>query len=62
MNWKRKTCNLHLHVIPHVYVHDSTYTLTLFDTRIFIFEGGGGFLKEEEEEEEEEEDIECRLQ
>ena len=44
-------------------MHDSTYTLTLFDTRIFIFEGGGGFLKEEEEEEEEEdEDIECRLQ
>ena len=48
MNWKRK--------IPHVYMRDSTYTLTLFDTRIFIFEGGGGFLKEEEE------DIECRLQ
>ena len=56
MNWKRKTCNLHLHVIPHVYVHDSTYTLTLFDTRIFIFEGGGGFSKQEEE------DIERRLQ
>ena len=62
MNWKRKTCNLHLHVIPHVYVitlHILSHTLTQL-TRIFIFEGGGGFL-EEEEEEEEEEDIEYRL-
>ena len=45
MNWKRKTCNLHLAVIPHVYVNYCTYTLTLFDTRIFIFWRRWGFLR-----------------
>ena len=45
INWKRKTCNLHLGVIPHLYVNYCTYTLTLFDTRIFIFWRRWGFLR-----------------